>query len=199
VVVDVAGAEVSIDDVPVGISPLRDPVLVNAGKRRIVVTAPNVAPEARVVDVAGEDTVTAALTLHLVRPAPRELAPLVAVPRPSLRRRPRAAEPVAHRRTWPIVVCWTTTGLVAAGSAMAGLMALKASQDQRDLRDSYPVTLDELAEAQRRTRNAALLTDGLLAGTALFTALSLYVTLSGSGENTTLSVGPGSLRLSGRF
>ncbi|HXU83196.1 MAG TPA: hypothetical protein VN914_17500, partial [Polyangia bacterium] len=112
--------------------------------------------------------------------------------------RPPTRQPPPRKRTWPTVVAWTTTGLLAAGAGAASLVALRDSRDLRDLRESYPVSYDELTEAQHKTRNSALLADGLLAGTALAAALSLYVTLSGPGE-TTVAVGPGSVSLSRRF
>jgi hypothetical protein len=200
VMVDVAGAEISVDDSSVGVSPLASPVLVNAGKRRVVVTVPNVAPVSRLVDVAGEETVTVTMSVPLPAPAP---PPVVASPAPPSALRPAAPPPrrsrdAAHKRTWPVVLTWTATGLLAAGSATAGLLALRDSRDLRDLRESYPVAYDDLVAAQNRTRTAALVADGLLAGTALFTALSLYVTLSGPSE-TTVAVGPASLSLSGKF
>jgi len=199
VMVDLAGAEITVDDVSVGVSPLREPVLVNAGKRRVVVTAPSVAPVARLVEVAGEETltVTIAVPLPALPPPPAAAAP-VAPPRPLVAQKARAPHEPARKRTWPVVVSWTATGLLAAGTGAAGLLALRDSRDLRDLRESYPVSYEELAAAQHKTRNSALVADGLLAGTVLMAALSLYVTLSGPSE-TTVAVGPGSLQLKGRF
>jgi hypothetical protein len=197
VVVDTAGAEVSVDDVPAGISPLPDAVLVNAGRRRVVVAAPGVPPEARVVEVAGEEMVTVTLALHVARAAPPRLVARPE-PRPLVEARPRATPSAADRRTWPIVLAWTTTGLLAAGSAVTGLMAMTASRDLRALRDSYPVSLDELTDARRKTRDRALVADGLLAAAAVSGALSLYLSLSGPAESTVF-LGPGSVQLAGRF
>lgn len=199
IMVDVAGAEVSVDDVPVGISPLAAPVLVNAGRRRVVASAPNLNAVARVVEVAGEETVTVSLALPVPRPSPHPVA-AVAPPAPSfVRQRPRPAPaPPPRKRQWPAVLGWTATGLLAAGTAVTGVMALSSSRDLQQLRSDYPASLDELEAAQRRTRRTALLADGLLAGTALCAALSLYLSFSGPGEST-VAVGPGSVALSGRF
>jgi hypothetical protein len=189
VVVDMAGAEISVDDVVIGRTPLAGTIPVNAGQRRVVVTAPHLAPVARVVEVAGEDTVAVALAL---RPPPAAAAPPAAV------YRARATRRSPERRIWPLAVSWTATGLCAAGTAMAGVMALRTSHDLRDLRDSYPVTFDELQAAQSRTRRSALLADGLLVGTALLTGISLYLTLSGPRESS-VSLGPDGVQLRGRF
>jgi hypothetical protein len=191
VVVDLPGAEIAVDDVVIGRAPLEGTIPVNAGKRRVVVSAPRLPPVARVVEVAGEDTVVVALALRPATPAPppEAAAPVV---------RAREPRPVAHRKVWPLAVSWSATGLCAAGAAVAGVMALRASHELRDLRDSYPVTYDELEAAQRRTRRSALLADGLLVGTALLTGVSLYLTISGPRE-TSVALGPDGVRLRGRF
>jgi hypothetical protein len=126
------------------------------------------------------------------------LAAPVAPLRPVVEQKARPSRQPARKRTWPTVVSWTATGLLAAGAGAAGLLALRESRDLRDLRESYPVSYDELFAAQHKTRNSALVADGLLAGTVLMTALSLYVTLSGPSE-TTVAVGPGTVELKGRF
>jgi hypothetical protein len=169
---------------------------VNAGKRRVVVTALDAPPVARLVDVAGEELVTVALQVQL--PAtPRPSAPRsTGDPRPFLQERARSPRPAT--RTWPLALCWTTTGLLAAGTAVAGVVALGAARDLQQHRDAFPASPEELADARHKARVAAFATDGLLTATALMTAVSLYVTLSGPGD-TSVAVGPGSLRWSGRF
>jgi tetratricopeptide (TPR) repeat protein len=197
VIVDLVGAEISVDDLSVGISPLPAPVLVNAGRRRVVAAAPNHPPVARVVEVAGEETVTATLALPVPRPAP--VVPAIPEPRPVVRERPRPAPPPAPpRRRWPAVLGWTTTGLLAAGAATTGVLALSSARDLQQRRDAYPASLEELEWAQRKTRRLALIADGLLAGTAVCAALSLYLSFSGPGEST-VAVGPGSVSLARRF
>jgi hypothetical protein len=199
VIVDMAGTEIAVDDVSVGISPLREPVLVNAGQRRVVVIAPGVPPVARLVEVAGEETVTVTIAVPLPRATPRppELVDPLPPPRPVQQKAPPPHRALP-RRTWPTVVSWTATGLLAAGTGAAGFLALRDSRDLHDLRESYPVSYDDLTAAQRRTRTSALVADGLLAGTVIMAAVSLYVTLSGPSE-TTVAVGPGSVALEGRF
>jgi hypothetical protein len=196
VIVDVAGAEVSVDDVPVGIAPLAAPVPVNAGRRRVMATAPTLTPVARVVEVAGEETITVSLALPVPRPAPPVV---VDAPPPPVfvRERPRPL-PAPKKARWPAVLGWTTTGLLAAGSAAAGVLALTSARDLQQLREAYPASLEELEHAQSKTRRYALAADGLLAGTALCAALSLYLSFSGPSDST-VAVGPGSVSLSRRF
>ncbi len=54
ITVNVDGADIAIDDVTVGRSPLREPLLVSAGRRKIVASKAGVNPVMRVIDVAGE-------------------------------------------------------------------------------------------------------------------------------------------------
>ena len=54
---NVDDAEISIDDVPVGHTPLSAPLVVGAGRRRIVLSALGV-QQSRIVDLAGGDNTT---------------------------------------------------------------------------------------------------------------------------------------------
>jgi hypothetical protein len=200
ILVGAPGAQVTVDDVTVGVAPLSEPILVNAGRRRVAAALPNLPPVARVAEVAGEELITVTLDLRPVAPAARPLAlpaPAPAPPR-ALRLEQRRAPAARPSRTWP-VVCWTATGLLAAGAAVAGGIAITSSRDLRELRDQYPASLGDLERTRDRTRTAALVTDGLLAGAAAMAALSLYLTFSAPGGETRVSIGPGSLGLSGRF
>lgn len=84
-------------------------------------------------------------------------------------------------RLWLV---WTATGLCAVGAGVSGLLAYRWEQDLRNQRDSYPVTRDALANQQTKVRTAGWVTDGLLAGTAVFAAISLTLTLRGSSDKS---------------
>jgi hypothetical protein len=76
IVADRVGAEVTVDDVSVGTTPLNEPVLVAAGRPRVRVSLPGYAPVTRVVEVAGMETVK--VDIHLVPingSAPRDESP----------------------------------------------------------------------------------------------------------------------------
>jgi len=77
-------------------------------------------------------------------------------------------------------LAWTVTGLCAAGAVASGILAYRWEQDLRNQRNSYPVTQDALANQQGKVRTAGWVTDGLMAGTAVFAAVSLTVTFRGS-------------------
>src|SRR5207245_2112711 len=60
---NVDGAQVLVDDVPVGTSPLKSSVIVNAGPRRVSISKPGHAVTARNVTVAGGDRIKVSLDM----------------------------------------------------------------------------------------------------------------------------------------
>lgn len=74
VVADVDGAEITVDDVVVGTTPLASPVVVSEGRRKIVASKVGRKAVSRYVDVAGRDS--ADVSFHL-EPAESAAAPIV--------------------------------------------------------------------------------------------------------------------------
>jgi len=62
VAVDLEGADVTVDDVPAGKSPLADPLVVNPGRRRIGVAKRDYLPATSVVTIVGGETITVELS-----------------------------------------------------------------------------------------------------------------------------------------
>ena len=188
IAVNVAGARVTVDDVPVGTTPLLQPVLVSAGRRRIAISRPGFITETRMVDVAGGDH--SATSFELTE-AGREAAPLPATPPiASAATTPGSARPVeepapapakaTHSVPW---VGWVATALLAGGAGITGGLALQRSQQLSDERAHYPVERAELDRLQKEATMFAVASD-ICAGTAAFAGLlSLYLTLSSGGEH----------------
>ena len=216
---NVDDAEISIDDVPVGHTPLSAPLVVGAGRRRIVLSALGV-QQSRIVDLAGGDNTTIDLPISSGRdtngkdaivPAPRDAAPLGSEP-PRLERgtRPSPSSPPARpsaalsaAQTAGIV----TTGVLAAGAGVMGALALVAKGEFDGKLENRPSTKAEIDSVRTRTRNLALTTDivggvALIVGTA--TLISIVLT---NGERTGgergskigLSVKPTGFELEGSF
>jgi hypothetical protein len=197
--VDVAGAEVSVDDAPVGNSPLAEPVLVNAGKRRITAKIPGKAPASRVITVAGTDTLTVKLELAEAKPA----APVVVNTEPAKKEeeKPKAPEPPPKREVpW---VWWGVTGGLAAATLVTGVVAYSSSRTLADDRNTPGTTRDDLDDASKRTKTWALVTDVLLVGTVAMAGVSVYMTLKQPTAKDTASVravvAPNGLALFGSF
>lgn len=218
-------AQILVDDVVVGIAPLPRPLFVNAGKRRLSAVKNGIEVASRVVEVAGGDAIHVALepsasplpsASHSA--SPDATVPAV-VPQPRERRIPIAAQPKASadaRRASPnrpapsssslLWAGWTTTGALAAGAIVTGVMATKASGELKDLQDSPTATLGELQDASSRTRRFALATDLLGAATLVAGGISIYLTVRPRASNDSAApavvsfvVSPAALSLTAGF
>lgn len=203
IVADGAPATLFIDDVEKGRTPLKEPVIVNVGRRHVELRPKSGAPLIRWVDAPGGEVVVVRFAQN-TPPASAFENPFAAVPVSSTQATAPSPTP---RRSHSLWLPWTATGLCAAGVVVAGAIAYRSSQDLSNLRQSYPVTKAQLDDKERTTRIASLTADGLAGATALLAALSLYLTLdNGSTTHATnpprATVGmawPGVLTLDGRF
>jgi len=149
-----AGADLFVDDLRVGTSPLANAVLVNVGRHRVSARTADGATEAKMVDVAGGDV--AEVTLELS-------APIAA-----------AAGPVQPASPWtPLrvtaVVGWSVGAAALIGGAVTGALANKADGDLDKLLDSPSNDPALAADKQKQVsdkrdslKTYALLTDVLL-------------------------------------
>jgi tetratricopeptide (TPR) repeat protein len=192
VTVDVAGAEVLVDDLPRGTAPLSEPLVVNAGRRKISAQAPGRTPAVKQIEAAGAERLTVALELlpETVDAPPPAVAPLAPVERPPLARkkplaRPPQPAPASRPADKPFPwAAWTATGVLATGAIVVGALAYDASRDLEKKREQQGVSRDDLDDALERTEKLALLAD-ITGGAAVLTgALSMYLTLSGGPART---------------
>jgi tetratricopeptide (TPR) repeat protein len=176
--------EIAVDDEPVGKTPLRDPVLVSVGRRKVTATCSDRAAETRFVAVVAGDTVPLTLALSDTGTAPAA-PPSKAPPEPS--------NPYV---TWG----WVTTGVLGAGAITTGVFAYLASRDLKDARStlgSTPVDLDAKANKVKRLSLAA---DLLGVATVIAGGITLKLTLSQSKSHEVhVAVVPNGLGLAGTF
>ncbi|HEY7372799.1 MAG TPA: tetratricopeptide repeat protein [Polyangia bacterium] len=195
------GAEVFVDDVLIGTTPLRALVSVNAGRRKLDLVARDGEHRTRFVEVAGGEIATVAFPRLESRPADKEPAPARAAeappalslalpkPAPAVATAPLAAVTPPAASSVPVVVAtpaprrstfpwksWTLTGLLAGGAATTGTIALLSKRNLDDQLNVFPQDPVEVDYYQRRTRGFALATDGLMIGATLMAAISLYLT-----------------------
>ena len=104
-----------MDDVLIGRTPLPSPVLVNAGRRKLRATAPGRLSEARILDVAGTDSIRVELDLPLIHDEAQ--APVAA---PQM----RAIPPRMTTYSWIGV---GAAGATALTGGVMGVLALRAS------------------------------------------------------------------------
>jgi hypothetical protein len=99
-------------------------------------------------------------------PAP---APAAAVTVPAAPSKPARKGPLPWK-------AWALTGLLAGGAAATGVVAYQSKQELDNQLAMFPSDPAEVDYYQRRTRGFALATDGLLIGTAIMAAISVYLT-----------------------
>lgn len=179
---NVEGAEVSVDDVSVGKTPLAKPILVNAGRRKFAASLSGHHPAVRQEEVAGLDERTVKLELVEIDAAepPKPLPP------------PKTATPptakTVDEHTTP-VVAWTMFAVTGAGAIATGVLgglALSARSDLDGALATFPGNPAAIESAQSRAKTFALATDiagGVTAASAIAT-LVLFVTSGGSKDQS---------------
>ena len=196
------GVEVLVDDVLMGTTPIGT-VIVNVGRRKVDlvarggehatrvvevaggeivrVTFPRLAPQPTAAAVPAEPAPTRPTTDVVVTPWPAAAAagPVMVVPAPAPATSTAVpllvSPPPSPKTTFPWK-SWTVTGLLAAGAATTGVLAIVSSRELDAQLVKFPLDPVEVDYYDRRTRGFALATDGLLIGTSIMTAVSLYLT-----------------------
>jgi tetratricopeptide (TPR) repeat protein len=190
--VDVAGAEILVDDLPRGTAPLSEPLVINAGRRKISAQATGRTAAVKHIEAAGAERLTVALELlpEPVDAPPPVVAPVAPTePAPAARRK-TTTKPPAQRAPTPAPekafpwAAWVATGVLATGAVVVGALAYDASRDLERKREQQGVSRNDLDDALERTEKLAILAD-ITGGAAVLTgALSMYLTLSGGPART---------------
>lgn len=208
---NVPGAEILVDDEPIGKTPLPQGVLVNSGKRRITASKEGRVPVSKIINVAGSDTMKIALDLVESSggggPAPTSTAspvPSASSGAPATTGASTSLTPEKPPVPW---LAWTITGALGVGAAVTGILALGASNDLKDRRSQPDANRKDLDDGSNRTRTLALVSDLLLVGTVVAGGVSIYLTVSEPSREPSarlkgpvrLGVGPGAMTLTGGF
>jgi PEGA domain len=167
------GADVSVDDQPVGRTPLGEPVLVSVGRRKVIASMAGRVPVTRYLEVAAGDDLE--VTLPLAAPVESP-----ASPPPSERAEPAGAASPPSDGSRLKVVGWVATGALAAGAAVFGVLALTEARELKDARNAFPGSATTLNHDANLTTTYAVLADSLAAAAIVVGGLSLYWTLSSS-------------------
>jgi hypothetical protein len=216
---DVAKADVFVDDVQVGSTPLGRSLVVSAGRRKITVSKSGYLAVTRWVDLAGGDT--SQVNVELPEPAPSRpaapaAAPLVTLPprmggpllsdspTSDAARTPAPAGPETARRGGVPWGGWVVAGSLTVAAGVTGALAYASSRALVDERNRQGATRADLDRRSGEVRDLALAAD-ILGGSALVAAGVTFVATVSRGptksETASLSITP-SLRevlVSGRF
>ncbi|MFO0761871.1 MAG: PEGA domain-containing protein [Byssovorax sp.] len=201
ITVSVAGADVSVDDTPLGAAPLAESITLNVGKHKLSATAAGYAPLSRVVEVAGsvEDTVSLDLVKIETAPPPPPVGP-DGTP---------VVDPVKPVKTGTPIAVWAVGGVTVAGVIATGVMGGLAMSSRSSLTkalNTYPGDASAIADAQGKTKTFALITDiagGVTLAGAITTAVLYAVSPRGDEAKPAPKVGvtvtPGGLWVQGAF
>jgi hypothetical protein len=184
---DPSGAEVAVDDVVMGRTPLAEPVLVAAGRPRVTVTLPGYAPVNKVVEVAAMETATVTIKLQslVATPAPAPAVPVGGGLDLSARLPPSAPTTsstlVSTRPATPRLP-WLVAGVLAAAAGTAGGLTLWSSADLKKHRDQWGSPRQDLQQRSSRVKQLALLTDMLIGGAVVAAGVATVVTITRSSD-----------------
>jgi hypothetical protein len=172
--VNVAGAQITVDDAPVGSSPLSEPVLVSAGVRRIAAVKPPLIAATRSVELAGGDRTKIVLKLEdppvagSDRPPDPNLGGQMPPPGGGVQ------DPGPNRT--PFWIALGVTGALGAGAAVSGLLALQANDKFQDKLDSsFPGDADSIDQSRSNLRTWSYVADGLTVATIIAAGVTVYM------------------------
>ncbi|MGD0525209.1 MAG: PEGA domain-containing protein [Polyangiaceae bacterium] len=197
------GADVTIDDQPVGKTPLDRAVLVSIGHRKVMASLTGRPATTRYVDVAADDTLT--VTIQLPEPSvpTAALAPRLDAP-------PRSSETTtpSHGSGTLRWIGWTATGALAAGAVTSGILGIRESHELEAARATYPVSSQTLNHDAQLTTAYSIVADSLAAAAIVVGSVTLLSTwlspapsapTRGSTGTTRVVLGPTAARLEMTF
>jgi len=221
VTVNVSGAQITVDDQPLGQSPIGQPSLVSAGKRTFTASKEGRQTIRKTVEVAGGDRLEIQLDLPELAPGqvPTPLPPVTPTdgqpsdtpPPPVAPTQPEVEKP------FPVapVVAWSVTGVLGVATAVFGVLALGNDSDLQELKATADPDPAELESKASSTSTTALVSDIFLIGTVIGAGISIGLTIDYATSDPEpvegrirpappkpvlkANVGPGSLGLAGTF
>jgi hypothetical protein len=180
ITVNVDGAEVRVDDVVVGTSPLPGPIAVNPGPRRVWAAKAGTSAPVRTVSPAGGDRVKVAMEIAIPS-RPRAVASESVTGT-------EASDPPRSRT--PLIASLTVTGACAVATGVFAWLALSAKRDFDNDLSRYGVTASDIDSDRSRLRSRALYTDIAGAATLVAASVSLYFYVSAPASSTSRASKP---------
>ena len=163
---DGGACDVTVDDQPVGTTPLDAPLLVSVGPRTLAVhCAGDRAAIKRLEIVAGE---TAHVELKMASP------PIAAV-RAAMSGPAHDAPPAVPGKGW--VTAWIISGVLVAATVALGTTTMVEQSRLTAMRDSYPANPSDLIRQSNLTTGLAITSDILGAASLAAVGVSTYLTI----------------------
>jgi hypothetical protein len=179
IVCNLDDADIRVDDISVGKSPLAAAVLVNAGPRRISAVRPGYAVATRAVTVAGGEQATVLVELATATEPRTSKAP---PPGPALlvSRPPAAVEatqPQPKRSRTGLIISLSAASGCAIMTGVFGWQMLRAKSDFDREVGKRPYDRTAVYDARSRALTYQYLTDGFAAATLVASGVALYLVL----------------------
>ena len=178
---NVTGADIRVDDVSVGASPLPGPVPVNVGTRKVSASQAGSPEAVRVLTVAGKEIVKVELQIELPTVASKLGSSAVPLPASLSAKTPVQTAP----SRMGLIVSLSSTAAFAVGTGVSGYLALRAQKQLNDQVNTYPNTKNNIEDARAKSKHYGYVTDALGAATLLSGGMALYFAISHSGDLTT--------------
>lgn len=178
----VPDADITVDDVPIGKSPITGFVL-NPGSHRIGASKEGRQSAVKVINVAGGDSVTVDLELadasappptSTVAPPPTDTTTPPPPPSDTATGTDTAPPPPPPPSRGPVWIGWTVTGALAVGAVVTGVLAMSKASAHADLRAKPDVTAEELNDSRSQAKTLGIVTDVLIPSAIVAGAVSLY-------------------------
>lgn len=137
---NVAGADVTIDDFPVGKTPIEKPLYLNVGRRKIELSKDGYKSESRIVTLAGGDKPTLEFSLQEIRREPPPVAstpaPVQQQPTPPPTQQPTPPPPPQDNASGQRTLGYSLGIVGIAGLGLGGAFGLMARSKWSDAKDS---------------------------------------------------------------
>jgi tetratricopeptide (TPR) repeat protein len=181
------GANITLDGVVIGVTPLAGPIIVDAGEHNVGVRKVGFYDRFQAVTLAGRDTRTVELDLVKLK----QDGPAVVVER-------RTERQIVERPGRPLMWAgWAATGTLGIGAGVAGYFGIQKAQELESKRTQYPLKQDEMQRTKRSAQTLFLAADLMGASAVVMGGISVYLTLSSSDKAVKKVVGraPGKVRI----
>ena len=193
--VNAPDAEVLLDDMVVGTSPLSASLVVNPGHYKLGASRAGHSAESKAVNVAGGDHTVVELAIEEPAPTiaplpsaeaqptpppittPIEPAPQTIDVKPQMPETPSEEDKAKRARANALWIGWGATGVLGAGAIATGLAALGANSDLTHAKNDHATSAAELDHLSSHARTLAAVSDVLTIGALAAGGVSLYLTL----------------------
>lgn len=183
IITTVADCEIAVDDEVVGKTPIREPIPVSVGRRKLTASRDGRVVETRFVDVAAGDTVQVPLSLTETNFQGTT---------------PEIKGPSTGERL--VTAGKVSTVVLGVGALVATGLAYAASRDLKNTRGMFPVTAQDLDDKSKKVSLYATTADILALATLAVGGVTLVVSLSRSDTHEVhVAVSPTGVQLAGTF